>query len=172
MSVCLRRIGMDGRESGDPILQQPSLALYILNSESGHRRLVQLNMHRSFRSLFGFEASARLSCRRSRRVDRPTATASAGKWEDSLPQEEQKMKEICHSGSQLHHYFPFFTSSTKRQAASVCSAGLLLPSSDPAVAAAWRVINFHQTRSLSHSAEFFPPASGLRSVGRGRSVVA
>ena len=39
------------------------------------------------------------------------------------------MKGICQSGSQLHHYFPFFASGAKRQATRLCSAALLLPSS-------------------------------------------
>ena len=91
------------------------------------------------------------------------------------------MKGICQSGSQLHHYFPFFASGAKRQPAFALPLFSFLhplpsdPTAAAAAAAACRVINFHQTRSLSLcSEEFFPAASALRSVdvgeGRGRGA--
>ena len=63
------------------------------------------------------------------------------------------MKGICQSGSQLHHYFPFFASGAKRQLPAFALplfSFLHPPPSDPTAAAvaACRVINFHQTRSL------------------------
>ena len=60
------------------------------------------------------------------------------------------MKGICHSGAAHNFITPFhFSQAAPRgmpaSALLVCS---LPPSSDPTVAA-WRVINFHQTRSFS-----------------------
>ena len=83
---------------------------------------------------FGTSASKAFSPARHPRLDRPTdrprpPRQESGTSAGSLPREEQKMKGICQSGSQLHHYFPFFASGAKRQATRLCSAALLLPSS-------------------------------------------
>ena len=143
--------------------------------------LVGALLNASCRSLLNSEqVQARLSRPPAIRdlTDRPTATAAPGKrhfcglFAARGAKNEGDLPERLTTSSLLSIF------RKRRQEASnpplLCrsSPSFLHPPSDPTAAAACRVINFHQTRSLPlYSEEFFPAASALRSVdvaeGRG-----
>ena len=79
------------------------------------------------------------------------------------------MKGICQSGSQLHHYFPFFASGAKRQPLSALLAGSVCSSflrSDSGGVESDKFSSTPLPRSLAVWSSFLLPLACGWSVGR------